>query len=498
MAPAASALLLVMLAGAGGWQELRTPHFTLRTDLSAEDALRAALEIERTRAALMAAMFPPVEEVGVETVDVIVLADGMEFERYAGRASDGLYSHLALPPRIVLWGAPDRWEVRVSGPHSVKFPSAVRAGSSSVLRHELAHHIAAAIYGHQPLWFSEGQAQFLESLRLAEDGRSATLGLINPVAWREFSNVRSIGTADVLAWQTPGVRLPMGESLGLYGASWQLFRWLFTTRPDSLRCYQEHLAASAAPDQAWKACLADLVPGEVDRALWQFALRTRLVEVPVRPVGVEVNFRPIGPAEVHLVRAQLALTGGAARQRSELLAEARDEVEQALRVDPACVGALRLQAPTLSPAARVEAGRHAVAAHAEDGWAWLLLADALWDTGGAADERERAYRAAVRLLPESPLALARAARNLLSRRETSLALAWAEHAARLAPWNGEVVSVHALALGASGRCAEARSVADRARKALPAGPGDVLDSLEAGLRRACREQAAPAAEPPAG
>ena len=499
MGPGAATLLLLLLASPG-WQELRTPHFTLRTDLPREEALRAAVEIERTRAALMAAMWPQVEEVGVETVDVIVLADGLEFERYAGRASNGLYSHLALPPRIVLWGSPERWEVRVSGPRSVEYRSAVRAGSSSVLRHELAHHIAAALYARQPLWFSEGQAQFLESLRLAEDGRSATIGLINPVAWREFTHIRSIGTADVLAWRVPGVRLPVGESLGLYGASWQLFQWLFTTRPESLRCYQERLAAAELPSRAWNACLSDLVPGEVDRALWDFAWRRtpRVVEIPVRPVGMELTFRPLGPAEVHLVRAQLALAGGVAGQRPELLSEAREEVEQALKADPACVGALRLQAPNLSPAARVEAGRRAVAAHPEDGWAWLLLADALWDAAGPADERAQAYRTAVHLLPESPLALARGARNLLSRREGALALTWSEHGARLAPWNGEVLAVHALALGATGRCSEARSVGDRARKAFPSQQGDVLETLAAGLRRACPERTEAVAEPPAG
>lgn len=516
MGPSVATLLLVALA-AQGWQELRTPHFTLRTDLPGEDALRAAVEIERTRAALLAAMWPPVEEVGVETVDLIVLADGIEFERYAGRGSSGLYSHLALPPRIVLWGTPERWEVRVGGPRWLEMPRGgrtstveqhelgvhlptVRAGSSSVLRHELAHHVAAAVYARQPLWFSEGQAQFLESLELAKDGRRATVGRINPIAWLEFVRIRSITTEDVLGWQKLGVRLPRGESLGLYGASWQLFQWLFSTRPQSLRCYQERLAAAEVPARAWQACLSDLVPGEVDRALWEFARRgtPRVVEIPVRPVGLEVTFRPLGPAEVHLVHAQLALAGAAAGQRPELLAEARTEVEQALQADPACVGALRLQAPNLSPAARIEAGRRAVAAHPEDGWAWLLLADALWDAAGPSDERAQAYRTAVGLLPESPLALARGARNLLSRREGTLAMTWSEHAARLAPRNGEVLAVHALALGLNGRCPEARSVADRARKALPTQPGDMLEMLETGLKRACPEGTEAVAQPPAG
>jgi len=502
----ASLLVLVLASGGQGWHELRTAHFTLRTDLEPDAAIHAAVEIERTRAALLAAMWPSVKDVGVETVDVVVLADGMEFERYAGRASNGLYSHLALPPRIVLWGAPERWEVRVGGPRWQEVPAGnrnsssevlryefnahlpvVRAGSSSPLRHELAHHIAAAVYGRQPLWFSEGQAQFLESLKLSEDGRSATVGLINPIAWQQFVRIRTISVADVLDWQTLGLRLPRLESLGLYGGSWQVFQWLFTTRPEGLRCYQERLAAAEEPRRAWADCLPDIVPADLDRILWEFARRgtPRLVQVSIQPVGVEADIRPLTAAEVHLVHAQLALAGGTAAQNAELLAEARTEVEEALAADPACVGALRLQAPNLPPPARVEAGRRAVAAHPEDGWAWLLLADALWDASGAASERDQAYRQAVRLLPESPLPLARAARNLLSLHETAVALAWSEHAARLAPWNGEVLAVHALALGAAGRCAEARSVEAQAHKALPGRPGMVWEALESGLKRAC-------------
>jgi tetratricopeptide (TPR) repeat protein len=507
-------LALVLLAFPGpvdaAWQELKTTHFTLRTDLDPHTAIRTAVEIERTRAALLAAMWPPVETADIQPVDVIVLADGLEFERYAGRGSSGLYSHLALPPRIVLWGAPDRWEVRASGPRWLELiplglPGSrrgdsqvlraeiaahlevVRAGASSVLRHELAHHVASAVYGRQPLWFSEGQAQFLESLALGEDGRSATIGRINPTAWLEFMGIRTTETADVLAWQTPGSQMPTGKTLGLFGTSWQLYQWLFTTRPAALHCYQERLAAAEDPARAWTQCFPDLVPGDVDRALWDFArLGTpATAQVRFRPVGLQVDVRPLSKAEVHLVRAQVALTAATAAQRPELLDEARVEVDRALAEDPACVGALRLQAPGVPPGVRLASGRMAVAAHPDDGFAWLLLADALWDTAGPADERDRAYRKAVELLPDSPLALGRAARNLLSRGERAAALLWAERGARLAPWNGEVLATYALSLAAVGRCEDGRTVARRAHTALSGSEGVVTTALEEGLKRAC-------------
>jgi cytochrome c-type biogenesis protein CcmH/NrfG len=134
---------------------------------------------------------------------------------------------------------------------------------------------------------------------------------------------------------------------------------------------------------------------------------------------------------------------------------------------------------------RLENGRRAVAAHPDDGWAWLLLADALWDAEGPTEERYRAYQRAVQLLPDSPLVLGRAARNLLSRNERPEALALAERASQLAPWNGEVQTIHALALAATGRCSEGVSAAKQARSMLPPGSVSLTSGLEVGFGRAC-------------
>jgi tetratricopeptide (TPR) repeat protein len=527
-----AALLLLGASGSSqGWKELKSAHFTLRTNLDSEAALEAAQEIERTRAALLAAMWPQPHQVGIEPVDVIVLKDRADFERYGAPGSRGLYSHSALPPRIVLWGAPDSWEEKlierdpsgIPSPRTATItpqlsplrghayvmaaPSAprtstvqdaelaahvelVRQGSASVLRHELAHHVASAVYGRLPLWFSEGQAQFLESLRLAPDGRSATIGLINPNAWLEYRRIRSQNTHAVLSWKTPVNGLSQGESMGLYGASWQLYAWLFTTRRPALRCFQERLAAAEAPPAAWRKCFPDLVPDEVDPLLWEFSRRgtPALEEISVPPLGFEVQIRPLSEAETHLVRAQVALV---APRSPELLAEAAKEVERALAADPASVGALQLLAPLVSPQTRLENGRRAVAAHPDDGWAWLLLADALWDTNGPATERYRAYQRAVLLLPDSPLVLGRAARNLLSRDERPEALVLAERAAQLAPWNAEVLTIHALALAAAGRCADGFSVAAEARRIAPSGNPGLTTALDVGLSRACPGESAP-------
>jgi tetratricopeptide (TPR) repeat protein len=199
-------------------------------------------------------------------------------------------------------------------------------------------------------------------------------------------------------------------------------------------------------------------------------------------VGIEVKMRGLSEAEVHLIRAQVAL---ASPHLGGLLEEASNEVKEALAADPTLVGALQLVAPHVPPQTRLEDGRRAVAAHPNDGWAWLLLADGLWDAQGPPEERLRAYQRAVELLPDSALILARAARNYLSRNERLEALRLAERAAQLAPGNGEVLAIDALALAAAGRCAEGISLANQARAILPAGNVGLTKALDIGLERAC-------------
>ena len=361
----------------------------------------------------------------------------------------------------------------------------VRQGSASVLRHELAHHVAAAVYGRLPLWFSEGQAQFLESLRLPTDGRSATIGLINPIAWLEYRRIRSKDTNDVLSWQTPLSGLSQGDSMGLYGASWQLYQWLFTTHRPGLSCFQEALAGEEVAPAAWRKCFPDLVPSEVD-ATGVGVLAARDTGAPGDfhpPHWLRREIPPLSEAETHLVRAQVALAAPrTARTRRRGTARSWSRRWRQTRPPSARCSYSR---PLVPPETRLANARRAVASHPDDGWAWLLLADALWDTGGLATERYRAYQRAVQLLPDSPLVLARAARNLLSRDERPEALGLAERAAQLAPWNGEVLTIHALALAASGRCADGLSVAEQARRAVPPGNSGLTTALDVGLSRAC-------------
>ena len=79
-------LLLAAVASAGesstGWWEVQTPHVTLRSDLKAEEAQRAALTVERDRGALLAAAWVGAKLLQPEHIDVVVFSRKQDFDRY--------------------------------------------------------------------------------------------------------------------------------------------------------------------------------------------------------------------------------------------------------------------------------------------------------------------------------------------------------------------------------------------------------------------------------
>jgi len=160
---------LARCPGQGGtpWQEVESEHFLLQTDLPIEEARKAASYLERTRGALLAAAWPAASQREMARVTVYVFGKDSDFENLFPRRIDGLFSLQGNEPFIVLHGRPDSWEQRFSGRSEA---------SSSTLKHELSHHLSTYVLLRRPRWLAEGLAQFLETLRLHKDGRTAILG----------------------------------------------------------------------------------------------------------------------------------------------------------------------------------------------------------------------------------------------------------------------------------------------------------------------------------
>jgi Flp pilus assembly protein TadD len=493
------ALLLAAVASAGesptGWWEVQTPHVTLRSDLNAEDARRAALTVERDRGALLAAAWAGAKLLQPEHIEVVVFEKRREFDRYFPLSVAGLFTFRQYPPTAFLSGPPEKWEEHFTLRDGVGFVTNLDE-TSSVVKHELTHYLAAFIYRRQPKWFSEGLAQYLETLRFSEDGKTATLGEINVPAMRYYRSYRGKPSAEaVLGWGGKNGAKGESDMAGLYGVSWLLVHWLNNVHPQEFARFQALLVKGIDPDKAWKAVFPNLSTRELDTSLEQYASNGdyHVFVLPIPPGEELVSVQPMTSANVHATRAAAALAGAATRLKGGAqLSDALKEIEAALDDDPGNVRALRLKIQRVQPSERLALGRRASAAHPEDGLAWLTLAEALSTTPETWEERAKAYQKATALLPDNPTAFNNLAWMYVQAGRAQEALPLATAAARMAPWDSAVLDTLAAALSGVGRCSEAVSAQTRALDVLPedasvANRADYAARLEE-IQRTCAAQ----------
>ena len=214
-----------------GWKRLQTADYELLTDLSEDQAQRAAQLLSQSMLGL-GAMFGRAKPLVERKLVVVALADSLDFERRFGKRVWGFAAPGPGETTVCLYGAPDRWFVR-----GANFVNA----TDSVLQHELAHAVLSRYFATQPTWFAEGMAQYLETFRWL-DTETVLLGEPNVQAWRNYAAVRSLSMKDVLEWDSYEKR--QAEILGRYGLAWAFVHYAINREP-----------------QRYSALLADLVEG---------------------------------------------------------------------------------------------------------------------------------------------------------------------------------------------------------------------------------------------
>jgi Flp pilus assembly protein TadD len=470
------------------WMEVKTKHVTVKTDLGRKDAVRAAVLAEQTRAALLAAAWPG-SRLDQDRIELVVFSNHQEFERYFG---DFVADKVVLgdyPPTVFLFGAPDRWERRVT---------LEEQATVSVLKEALAQHLSTFFYRRQPRWFSIGLAEFLETLRIAEDGRTAILGTPNLQAMNEAATHRSVTVADALAWGTTLNPTDEGTLVGLRGLSWLMVQWMVNTHLPEFVRFQKLLVTGLDPAKAWKVVFPTLTPGDLDQELNHFlrygSQGVASVSIPDSDAVTFDSERALGSAEVHALRAEAALAAGHAK-------DAQAELSAALADDPTNVAALRRQMPLVKSSERVALARRATAAHPDDGLAWVMLGDALRETGGNPEESGQAYKKATELLPDHPAAFDALATLDLQKGQPAQALPQAQAAVRMAPWDAVMLGTLASALAALGRCGEAAATEaramDMASEKSGAGKRAEYASRLAEIQKTCTEAPPAPTEPTA-
>jgi hypothetical protein len=471
-----------------GWVETKTAHVTVKTDLSSEDARRAVVLAEQTRAAVLAAAWPG-SKLDQDRIELIVFSNHQEFERYFG---DFVQDKVVLgdyPPTVFLFGSPSHWEKRLA---------VDQEGTTSMLKQALAQHLASFFYRRQPRWFSMGLAEFLETLRISEDGTTAILGTINLQATSDYSTHRTVNVADALAWGTTFNPTDEGTVRGLNGLSWAMVQWLYNAHLPEFVRFQKLLITGLDPSKAWKVVFPTPSPAEMDQEINHFLRYGNQGRIQVAIPATEATFdqeRALNSAEVHAIRAEAALAAGQAK-------DAQAELSAALADDPGNVSALRRQMPLVKPPERLALARRATAAHPDDGRAFLMLGDALRETGGSPEEVSQAYRKAIALSPDHPGAYSGLAAMDLQQGKAAEALPLALTAVRMAPWDAPMLDTLAAVLVGLGRCNEAVATEARAVDMASEKSGTVkrteYASRLAEIQKTCVEvPEAPPAAPPA-
>lgn len=446
--------------GGHAWREYRTAHLVVATDVSGSRAAALVNDLEQLHALVVQALVG--EQVDVPgKLRVVAFADPADFRRLARSDFAAAYAR-----RDWLWRP------------TIVFPVEGFQADPEVVAHELAHHVSWHLFPRQPRWFSEGLAQFVQTVgrpreqaaprtgtHLVHGGRESGGHWVGLAPRTVLEYLRDLGNGmpeDLLRWKGTG---STELSDRYYAWSWLLYHWMWNTRSKAFTDFTNRLADAEAPDDAWRAAFPDLDPAAaggtraLSEALERYRRDGRFVSYEVKaPFDARSTVTPLPPAEVHALVLD-------ARMRELDEAHAAAESNEAWQEDPT-------QPETAMYVARYgdprEALRKAAAARPNDWRAWYLLSTHL-TSEAEWPEKESMLRKAVALEPDAAVARNALAWFLYERDRPKEAITHANAAVDLAPWSAPAIDTLAAVASALGKCKEALVLQRRAVALLPAG-----------------------------
>lgn len=291
---------------------MRSPHFTLKTDLDDELARYFAARFEAVHSAMELVIAPPR---GARTDNLeIVLFDRVEdFRALRSSSAGGMF---LWDPRTDL--EPERVIVMYRGSGDDVW---------STFRHEIAHRMMWQRTPRLPIWVDEGLAQYYSTLEI--DGNEITVGKALPEI--DFWDRSTIGKVWFGNFQQ--VQIPVSTAPGMahlldadyadfhddawqeqifYTASWKLAH-MFKLGPDAryvarFSVFMAEIERGTEPSSAFSAAFDGTSIDDLERAYEAY-----LTE-PVRhvqrfhfesPKEVSTTSRTLTDAEVHLLWARL-------------------------------------------------------------------------------------------------------------------------------------------------------------------------------------------------
>lgn len=478
---------LCPLEGGRPWVEVRSPHFTVRTNLDTETAEEAAQELELLREGLLQAWGGSFDPPG--TVDIIVLHNRSALEEFTNIRIEGFSTNTEDGPLLVLAG------------HAYALSEAT--ADITTQAHELTHYLSELALVRQPRWLSEGLASYLETIALRPERREVILGRLHGAFYNQVQRHGWRTLDELWEWDSKGL-LGTSESRQYYASSWLWVHFFISRHGARFEDFQKRLMQGEEPRQAFEAAfrgeedLAGELNGYVRRP---GHMNYRTITAPLAPVTSPLQTRPMRAAEVHAIRAQLFLMTPGASPTEERLPHIEREMAEATREEPGNVDAMLLRIrSTEDPFRRLALARELVERHPDSGHAWNAMAQALDAAGNTSEEQEAARLRAVELLPGSVSAQNGLAGYYARTAQPEKGLTAAQRALSLAPGNASVLDTWSTLLFQLGRCPEALDAQQLAVDMLHEGTPQRLrrtvhDTL-ARYQAVCGPDARPAAATP--
>jgi Flp pilus assembly protein TadD len=344
------------------------------------------------------------------------------------------------------------------------------------IAHELAHAISYYVFPEQHRWFSEGLAEFVQTLA----NRSAaipSIALGSRIAHGSSGGGKvgdipqGFNFADTATFLVDGAKLLKWNGAEdpatpwrYHVCSWLLYHWLWNTRGKALTAFQSQLMDGAAWDKAWLAAFPDLDPSKpeqmtvLEQELQNYRQHGHFVMAKVDAAAeYKTKTGRISAADVRLWLAYLRAEMPQTKEQRQAMW--REQLEKARAEDPKNAYVL-VRIGALNGKDDPAVARAAAEGAPKDFRGWEWLGNATTDPA----EKEMAFRKAVVLEPECPMCNNNIAWFLALNGRAKEALPFANHAADLAPWSEGIIDTLAQVALQLGQCPQALQLQARATR----------------------------------
>jgi tetratricopeptide (TPR) repeat protein len=434
--------------GGRQWHEVKSAHFIVDTDATGGTLSTLVQSLENYQAKeIFTLLGGPADLPG--RLRVVAFSNPSDFEDLAG-GSQGYYGRSDL-----------------YGPY-IALPLVDSHAHGETVAHELAHYVSFFLFPAQPRWFSEGFAEWVQTIGTDQTVHEAPTGSHiprrSPARYAAGASSPSLVGSLASAPHVPGKELLEWKGAvdsaipwRYHAWSWILYHWLWNARSRGLADYQQRLMNGEDPDAAWRAAMPDFDPGDpaamkkLDAELLRYRDEGRFVAVRIdaRGSGDFVEVGKLSCPDVHMLVSHVRANRG---NPAESAPHIDADTAEALAEDPLHPVAL-WQRNQSNAAGFLELIRKSAAERPKDARAQLVLARTLAKL--SSEEALPALRRALALDPDNGLAQGELALALLRAGKAGEAIAPANRAVDLAPWDPRALDALALVAAAVGKCKEA-------------------------------------------